>query len=340
LIYQAAWGHAKLRTRERLKSGLYPHAKAREFERAAKETEVTVNIKEGERVAAKYGRTGYGRNYGSRKVIADFLMFLRLDRLLTLYFMGPIGKRFFSQKGVRIPILMYHSISDEKEKGHPYFWINTSPDRFAEQMKFLHDNGYKVISLSSAVDLITQNLEAPIAELSVPESDNRNPHSNFLSPTTHHPSSSYVVLTFDDGYQDFYTHAFRMLKQYEFTATVYLPTAFIGDSKTGLKGKKHLKWGEIRELQSKGIEFGSHTVNHPQLYDLEWKKIEFELKSSKKVIEDNTGQEAKSFSYPYKFPEQDDQFINKIKNSCQSAGYKNGVNTRIGTIHKGNEFFF
>ncbi len=38
---------------------------------------------------------------------------------------------------------MYHSISDESEKGHPYFWINTSPKRFAEQMKFLYDNYYE-----------------------------------------------------------------------------------------------------------------------------------------------------------------------------------------------------
>jgi len=52
---------------------------------------------------------------------------------------------------------MYHSISNEPEKGHPYFWINTSRKRFAEQMKFLKDNGYKVIPLSKAVTLISNN---------------------------------------------------------------------------------------------------------------------------------------------------------------------------------------
>ena len=42
----------------------------------------------------------------------------RLDRLLTLYFFGPLGNLFAPRKGIRIPILMYHSISDEKETGH------------------------------------------------------------------------------------------------------------------------------------------------------------------------------------------------------------------------------
>jgi hypothetical protein len=82
-------------------------------------------------------------------------MSLRLDRLLTLYFFAPPARLFPPKKGIRIPILMYHSISDEPEHGHPYFWINTSPARFAEHMKFLQDNGYKVISLSEAVELIT-----------------------------------------------------------------------------------------------------------------------------------------------------------------------------------------
>ena len=56
--------------------------------------------------------------------------------------------------GVRIPILMYHSISDEPETGHPYFWINTTPALFARHMQYLADCNYQVIPLSTAVAMI------------------------------------------------------------------------------------------------------------------------------------------------------------------------------------------
>lgn len=216
-------------------------------------------------------------------------MSLRLDRLLTLYFFGPLS-RFRKPKGLRVPILMYHSISNERETRHPYYWINTSPARFSEHMKYLHDNGYEVIPLSTAVEMIrscpTSDLRPPTSCSCNPQPVTRNPQPSVLStPNTRHPTPRYVVLTFDDGYLDFYTHAFPILQQYGFTATVFLPTAFIDGKRPGIRGKEHLNWDQVRELYSAGIDFGSHTVNHPQLHDLDWPEIEYELRASKEEIE-------------------------------------------------------
>jgi peptidoglycan/xylan/chitin deacetylase (PgdA/CDA1 family) len=246
-------------------------------------------------------------------------MSLRLDRLLTLYFFSPLARLFPCRKGIHIPILMYHSISDESESGHPYFRINTSPTRFAEHMNFLHENNYEVISLSEAVRLISAESSG-------------SPHS-----PTFHPSiipQKKVVLTFDDGYRDFYTIAFSTLNRYGFPATVFLPTSFINNSrKPGLKGKEHLSWAEVRELQKIGTRFGSHTVNHRQLINLDEATIRFELKVSKERIEDETGEEVEDFSYPYRFPEQAKSFVKNLENWLGEYRYKQGISTRVGTFH-------
>ncbi len=249
---------------------------------------------------------------------------MRIDRLATLYFFHPLRKLMRPRNEVRIPILMYHSISDADEKGiHPYFRTTTSPAVFAEQMRFLHDNGYSVISLNEAVSILDNGANGETAQ----------------SSST---AKKYVVLTFDDGFRDFHTTAFPVLKQYGFTATVFLATGFIGsDRRKRFKGKDCLLWDEVRELDRKGISFGSHTVNHPVLVELKKEEIEKEVRESKKEIEDNLGKTVQSFSYPYAFPDGDREFAVEMRNRLVSCRYENGVCTRIGTLRKnaGDAYF-
>lgn len=265
----------------------------------------------------------------------------RADRFLTLYLFKQLMRVLPQAKGVRIPILMYHSISDEPEKGHPYYWINTSPKRFAEHMKFLHDNRYKVISLSDAVRIVESGkLSGSLRDNSINQTsptDSTNPinPTNSINPSNPtNPNNRFVVLTFDDGYRDFYTTASSILNRYAFPATVFLPTNFIKDNKKqGLKGKQHLSWAEVRELQKIGTRFGSHTVNHRQLIDLDESTLRFELKISKEKIEDETGCEVEDFSYPYRFPDQARSFVKNLENLLREYKYKQGISTRIGTFH-------
>ncbi|MGQ9510075.1 MAG: hypothetical protein ACUVTN_11885, partial [Thermodesulfobacteriota bacterium] len=78
------------------------------------------------------------------------------DRFLTLYFFRWLMYLRKENGHFRIPILMYHSISDDQERGvHPYYKICTSPSRFREHMQFLKNNDYQVIPLSTVLSLIT-----------------------------------------------------------------------------------------------------------------------------------------------------------------------------------------
>jgi hypothetical protein len=88
----------------------------------------------------------------------------RIDRFLTLSLFHPLHRLIRSDKGARIPILMYHSISDDKEnKVHPYYRTVTSPEVFADHMRFLYENGYRAISLSEAVAVLENS--KPLAGL-------------------------------------------------------------------------------------------------------------------------------------------------------------------------------
>ncbi|MEM2093628.1 MAG: polysaccharide deacetylase family protein [Candidatus Bathyarchaeia archaeon] len=218
---------------------------------------------------------------------------------------------------------MYHSISDEPETGHPYYWLNTSPKRFYEHMKFLKDNGYKVISLSEAVKIISN---AP--ELKKPNKLNQPDEPK--QPD----QPKYAVLTFDDGYRDFYTTAWPILSQFGFPVTVFLPTGFIGGS---FKKKECLSWSDVRELHRRNVSFGSHTVNHPQLHGLSWKDIELELGNSKKAIEDQLGAYVVDFSYPYAYPDADKAFCKRLASTLWECGYTHCVTTRLGSSSHGDD---
>ncbi len=234
----------------------------------------------------------------------------RLDRFLTLYFFKHILKKQTSAGYKQIPILMYHSISDEKEKSHPYYHVNTSPAVFDAHMRYLHQNNYSVINL--------QDLNKSF--------DTRD-------------SSKYVVITFDDGFRDFFTNGLPILKKYNFNATVFLPTGFIRNERLSFNNKECMTWDEVRQLSREGIIFGSHTISHPQLNNLSTKEIENEIKLSKNKIEDETGITVESFSYPFAFPEEK-EFGITVRTLLKKCGYTNGVTTRIGTANKGGDTFF
>jgi peptidoglycan/xylan/chitin deacetylase (PgdA/CDA1 family) len=231
-------------------------------------------------------------------------MSFRIDRFATLYMFGPIRRMRFSRDN-SIPILMYHSISDDTEASvHPYYRTSTSPQQFATQMQYLRDEGYKTTSLSEI-------------------------HS--LQPGTASHDKK-VVITFDDGFANFHGEAFPTLHRFGFSATVFLPTSFISDQGTQFKGQECMTWSQVRELHGAGIVFGSHTVTHPQLRALSADEIDEEIVRSKQTIEDKLSASVDSFAYPYAFPQADHEFTTMLRDLLVRAGYRTGVCTTVGRV--------
>jgi peptidoglycan/xylan/chitin deacetylase (PgdA/CDA1 family) len=241
---------------------------------------------------------------------------IRLDRLITLAIFGPLAG-LTNSRGIRIPILMYHSISrDEEHEIHPYYRVVTTPEVFSQHMALLAAWGHQVIGLDEAITLLRQGKDV-----------------------TQHMPSKPVVLTFDDGFLDFYTDAFPILERCGFTATVFLPTSFIDAVGRTSLGKSFLSWPQVRELANKGITLGSHTVSHGYMAGMTHAAVEKELRQSKDTIEERTGMPVRSFSYPYAFPEEDNNFVALLRSVLQDCGYTCGVSTIIGTSVQGDDPF-
>lgn len=204
---------------------------------------------------------------------------------------------------------MYHSISDGNESNrHPYFSINTSKGVFSQHMKFLYENNYSIVPLKGI--------------------------RHYLNGKT--KNNRIVVLTFDDGFYNFYENAFPVINKYGFHATVFIST----DRITENKEIEYMNWHEVRELSRKNVDFGSHSVSHPKLILLDWNSIEYEIAESKKIIEDEIKKKVTIFSYPYAFPEVNRKYVSLLRTTLLNAGYEIGVTTKIGTASKKDDTLF
>ena len=100
-----------------------------------------------------------------------------------------------------------------------------------------------------------------------------------------------IILTFDDGYEDNYTTMLPMLEERGMKAVVYMVTNDIGRP-------NYLSWDQLRDMQDRGIEIGSHTANHQPLTHLDPEKQAEEMRLSKLLMEWNGIRTVFSFSYP------------------------------------------
>jgi peptidoglycan/xylan/chitin deacetylase (PgdA/CDA1 family) len=170
-----------------------------------------------------------------------------------------------------LPILTFHALEDDPSV------ISFAPHVFRRGLARLHENGYRTLHLTQAMETLASG--QPI------------------------PSRTFVI-TFDDGYQSVYEQALPVLHDFGMSATIFLTvgesaTAPSGGRLPSFGGRSLLSWPEIREMSQLGMSFGAHTLTHPDLTCVSVKQAEAEIHRSKTVIEDALGFPVTSFAYPY-----------------------------------------
>ncbi|GAA2780878.1 polysaccharide deacetylase family protein [Nonomuraea dietziae] len=192
---------------------------------------------------------------------------------------------------IRVPILMYHSITDRPNQDTRPHAVRTSD--FAEQIDYLSTNGFTPLTVADLVASVHKN----------------NGRSLPDKP---------VVVTFDDGYADFHTHALPLLEQYTFPATVFLTSGWVSDAGRDAAGKPlddMLSWGQAREIAQTGIEIGGHSHSHPQLDQLPDAELRQELRKNKGLLEERIGAPVATMAYPYGYSSA------RVRREVRKAGY-------------------
>lgn len=107
-----------------------------------------------------------------------------------------------------------------------------------------------------------------------------------------------VVVTFDDGYRDFYDSVLPLLVKHHVPATLYLATGLVADAARAPSGS--LTWDHLRESVGTGlVTIGSHTHDHADLSHATEMVADDQMRRSKELIEDNLGTQCNHFAYPW-----------------------------------------
>jgi peptidoglycan/xylan/chitin deacetylase (PgdA/CDA1 family) len=133
-----------------------------------------------------------------------------------------------------------------------------------------------------------------------------------------------VVLTFDDGYENFYQYAWPVLERYGFPSMVYLLSGMLGQpsewfAEDGRETPPLMSPERILQLRKLGVDFGSHGVSHARLAEVDAQTVQREVTESKAQLEQLLGEAVRHFCYP--FGSHDRAAVDAV----QAAGYASAV---------------
>ena len=211
----------------------------------------------------------------------------------------------------RVAVLCYHSI-------HPTLpFASATPRLFREHLRWLGEH-CDVVSLSALTACARSRSDArPL-----------------------------VAITFDDGYEDNYTHAYPALVDAKFPATIFVTTGLIAAEPDVIRtfcdlydvapgDVTGLSWEQMREMQRRGVEFGAHTHTHPNLAYIGATRALAEIRTSKSMLEDRLERPVTSFAYPFGKPRF--HFDARTVGVVAGLGFENAVAIHYRGVRPGDD---
>jgi O-antigen biosynthesis protein len=195
---------------------------------------------------------------------------------------------------------MYHQVTSDV--AGPYAHYTVTPTVFARQMRILVALGFHTISLDRLVDARASGMPVP----------NRT-----------------VAITFDDGFADAVRYAMPALVRHRLTATFFVVAGLIGRTSEWTRRRRGIEMPladarVLRDIADAGFTVGSHTITHRPLTELEESECRYELRESKRRLEDVVGREVHDLAYPY-------GSVNAtVREAAAECGYRTACSTIEG----------
>lgn len=172
----------------------------------------------------------------------------------------------------RCTVLLYHRVNDVSVDN-----VTISIDRFIEHMAMLTKR-YPVLGLSEAVSQLNAG--------------------RYLGPHV-------VVVTFDDGYADNCEAAAPILEHFGIPATFFVTAGLVGTSGSFAHDQRsphrftNLSWDQVRSLDARGFEIGSHGMTHANLGRAPLREARGEVRDSLETLQRMLTIPVRSFAYPF-----------------------------------------
>lgn len=205
-------------------------------------------------------------------------------------------------KEISLPVIMYHHISEKPSLLGTYV---ISPEEFENDIKYLKDSGYTSVSAKQLLHYIKKGGAFP---------------------------EKPVMITFDDGFESFYTYAMPILKKYGFRAVIAVVGSYTDkftEANDHNVDYSYLTWEEIEEISKCGyVEIANHTYDlHTTAlgrngcsavcgedFECYKEKMSKDILRFQKMLERHTGSKTRIFAYPFGFwGEQSDKVLKDFK---------------------------
>lgn len=165
------------------------------------------------------------------KIISMLLVLIILSTTIFIY--TNVNASEEQEEGIRLPILMYHSVLKSKKSKYII-----TPSQLESDLKYIKENGYTTINMNDLINYVYEDVPLP---------------------------EKPIMITFDDGHYNNLEYAAPLLKEYNMKAVVSIVGTYtdnFSESDEANANYGYLRWKDINSLMADGVmEFQNHSYN-------------------------------------------------------------------------------